>query len=153
MSSGFPWFARDQPSLTSRIPQRLIPTSQGAGETLRGSLNSAVDKRFGNAPPETLATHQNQINAGKQEFQTGVFNEQTKYQEGGAPKLKGILRKTGGDVGGYNAGESSGTSGAWMNGAGMSGMGISKGNGMGNEAASGGNEDGLGNGKLRVINE
>ena len=114
---------------------------QGAGETLRGTLTNAVDKRF-NATPEALAANEEMINAGKSEYQTGVFSDRTKAQEGGMPKqLKGILRKPRGDVGDYSG--ANGHAGH----AGNGGM-------VGHYGENGsGNGNGIGNGRLRVINE
>ena len=91
------------PSVPLTSPTNMHLSKQGAGETLRGNLNYALDKRS-NASPETLAAHQEVINSGRQELQTGTFSERTRNQEGAPPKLKGILRKPRGDVGEYNQG-------------------------------------------------
>ncbi|KAL8914875.1 MAG: hypothetical protein Q9172_006994 [Xanthocarpia lactea] len=60
----------------------------GAGETLRGTLNSAVDRRTG-APPEKLAEHDRVLAAGRQEMETGRMPENRPTQM----PPKGILKK------------------------------------------------------------
>lgn len=73
---------------------------QGAGETLRGSLNRAVDKRF-NAPPESIAAHQQVANSGRSEIESGKLSEGSRQGGGiGTPQaVKGILRKRDGNGG------------------------------------------------------
>ncbi|KAL8851908.1 MAG: hypothetical protein Q9221_003235 [Calogaya cf. arnoldii] len=60
----------------------------GAGETLRGTLNSAVDRRTG-APAERLMEHDRVRAAGRQEMETGRMPESRPQQM----PPKGILKK------------------------------------------------------------
>jgi hypothetical protein len=46
---------------------------QGAGEALRGTLNSSVDKRFANPDSSVHAKNQAAIDAGRSEIETGHF--------------------------------------------------------------------------------
>lgn len=61
---------------------------QGASETLRGTLNSAVD-RHTNAPPEILAEHDRTIQNGREQMEASRVLEHRQNQ---APP-KGILKK------------------------------------------------------------
>ncbi|KAM0806006.1 hypothetical protein BDR22DRAFT_830022 [Usnea florida] len=65
----------------------------GVGETLRGTLNSTVDRRF-HAPPEQQAQNERVLNAGRQEIESGHLSEHSRQQ--GGPGTKGILRKSNG---------------------------------------------------------
>ena len=65
------------------------------GETLRGTLNSGIDKRF-NAPPETMAAHGQTLNAGRSEIQSGQLSDTSRQAGGIGNPTKGILRKSGG---------------------------------------------------------
>ena len=69
----------------------LILFEQGAGETLRGTFNSTIDRRF-QAPPETLQNHNNIINSGRAEIESGRFSDVTRENER-AGKIGGVLRK------------------------------------------------------------
>ncbi|KAL8800359.1 MAG: hypothetical protein Q9223_007322 [Gallowayella weberi] len=62
--------------------------NRGGGETLRGTLNSAIDRRTG-APAERLADHDRVLAAGKHEMDTGRMPENRPNQ---IPP-KGILKK------------------------------------------------------------
>lgn len=68
---------------------------QGAGETLRGTFNSSIDRHVGHASPERLAAHNQVLAAGRSEIETGKFygsggdDEKVK----GKGKLGNILRK------------------------------------------------------------
>ncbi|KAL9034180.1 MAG: hypothetical protein Q9180_005550 [Flavoplaca navasiana] len=62
----------------------------GAGETLRGTLNSAVDRRTG-APAERLAEHDRVLAAGRQEMDTGRMPMPENRPQQMPPK--GILKK------------------------------------------------------------
>lgn len=84
------------------VQVRLRHTIQGAGETLRGTVNSAVDRRF-NEQPATVAAHQQIAEQGRREIETGRLNHsastatQNSYHPNvdrgmGMPR-KGILRK------------------------------------------------------------
>ena len=53
---------------------------QGAGETLRGTVNSAVDRRF-KAPPEQVAAHNQVAQAGREEIETGRMPETSRQRE------------------------------------------------------------------------
>ena len=64
---------------------------KGAGETLRGTFNSTIDRRF-QAPPATLQNHNNIISSGREEIESGRFSDVTKEQER-AGKVGGVLRK------------------------------------------------------------
>ncbi len=71
---------------------------QGAGETLRGTVNSAVDRQF-HAPAGTVAAHEEVANAGRREIESGRLNHGGTREplEGPGPgpgvPTKGILRK------------------------------------------------------------
>ncbi|KAI4270694.1 MAG: hypothetical protein L6R38_007043 [Xanthoria sp. 2 TBL-2021] len=60
----------------------------GAGETLRGTLNSAIDRRTG-APAERLMEHDRVLAAGRHEMETGKMPENRPQQM----PPKGILKK------------------------------------------------------------
>lgn len=45
----------------------------GAGETLRGTLNSTIDRRLG-AAPESIAAHDAVADRGRMEIETGQFH-------------------------------------------------------------------------------
>ncbi|KAL8662537.1 MAG: hypothetical protein Q9168_008243 [Polycauliona sp. 1 TL-2023] len=62
----------------------------GAGETLRGTLNSAVDRRTG-APADRLAEHDRVLAAGRHEMETGRMPLPEQRQQQMPPK--GILKK------------------------------------------------------------
>ncbi|KAL8991683.1 MAG: hypothetical protein Q9169_007747 [Polycauliona sp. 2 TL-2023] len=62
----------------------------GAGETLRGTLNSAVDRRTG-APAERLAEHDRVLAAGRHEMETGRMPMPENRPQQMPPK--GILKK------------------------------------------------------------
>jgi len=51
----------------------------GAGEALRGALNSELDKRTG-APPEAIAAHNAVIDRGRAEIETGKYQHQQRPQ-------------------------------------------------------------------------
>ena len=53
---------------------------QGAGETLRGTLNSAVDRRF-KASPEQIAAHNQVAQAGREEIESGRMSETSRQRE------------------------------------------------------------------------
>lgn len=74
-------------------------TLQGAGETLRGTLSGAVDKRFGT--PEEAARQQQIANSGRAEIESGQLSNDSRQAGGvGTPQgLKGILRKRDGNGG------------------------------------------------------
>ena len=76
-------------------PRRCVLTGlKGAGETLRGTFNSAVDRRF-NAPPEQIAAHNQVAQGGRAEIDSGHFNHNGRQAGGvGSGPIKGILRKT-----------------------------------------------------------
>ena len=65
---------------------------QGVGETLRGTLNSSIDSRFGHASPETLAHNQQTLDAGRAEIETGRFDQSFKEREK-AHTVGKIMRK------------------------------------------------------------
>jgi hypothetical protein len=65
---------------------------QGVGETLRGTLNSSVDRRFGHASPETLAKNEQTLAAGRAEIETGKFHDSVKEREK-AHTVGKIMRK------------------------------------------------------------
>ncbi|KAG8528228.1 uncharacterized protein KY384_007145 [Bacidia gigantensis] len=68
----------------------------GAGETLRGTFNSAVDKRFHD--PEAVARNQAIADSGRQEIESGKLSQASRAQGGiGSAPVKGILRKREGD--------------------------------------------------------
>lgn len=85
---------------TTLEPQPTNKKYQGAGETLRGTLSGAVDKRF-NAPPEQLAAHSQVANSGRSEIESGRLSDQSRQSGGiGTPQaVKGILRKRAGSGG------------------------------------------------------
>ncbi|KAL8715739.1 MAG: hypothetical protein Q9220_000406 [cf. Caloplaca sp. 1 TL-2023] len=61
----------------------------GAGETLRSTVNSAVDRRF-NTPAEKMAEHDRILQAGRQEMDTGRMPENRPQN---MMPVKGILKK------------------------------------------------------------
>lgn len=67
-------------------------STQGVGETLRGTLNSSIDKRFGHASPETLAHNEQTLAAGRNEIATGHFDQSFKDREK-AHTVGKIMRK------------------------------------------------------------
>jgi hypothetical protein len=73
----------------------LTMTQQGAGETLRGTFNSSIDRHVGHAPPQKLAAHDQVIAAGASEIETGRFHDSFRERErlAGKGKLGGLLRK------------------------------------------------------------
>ena len=66
---------------------------QGAGETLRGTFNQAIDKRVGQNP-EAMAKNNQVLDGGRQEIESARLGDHSKTQGGTNPK--GILRKSGG---------------------------------------------------------
>lgn len=58
----------------------LLIIHQGAGETLRGALNSSVDRRF-HAPPDTVAKHDEVAASGRSEIESGRFSDTTRARE------------------------------------------------------------------------
>ena len=66
---------------------------QGAGETLRGTFNQAIDKRVGQNP-EAMAKNNQVLDGGRQEIESAQLGGNNKTQGGMTPK--GILRKSGG---------------------------------------------------------
>ena len=66
------------PKLSHPNPQTISPT-QGAGETLRGTLNATADRRFGYVSLATHAKSEDVINAGCAETQTGRFAHQHEH--------------------------------------------------------------------------
>lgn len=73
----------------------------GAGETLRGTLNSSIDRHVGHAPPERLAAHEQVVSAGAAEIEAARFHEGARERErlngngngNGKGRLGGLLRK------------------------------------------------------------
>ncbi|KAF7508288.1 hypothetical protein GJ744_009433 [Endocarpon pusillum] len=68
----------------------------GAGETLRGTLNSSIDRHIGHAPPEKLAAHQQVLAHGASEIESGkLYHDPAREQDRLRAKgrLGGILRK------------------------------------------------------------
>jgi hypothetical protein len=56
---------------------------QGVGETLRGTLNSTVDRRMpGNAPEATHAKNQAVLGAGRSEIETGHYVHSNRPMQG-----------------------------------------------------------------------
>ena len=117
--------------------ERATNPPQGAGETLRGTLNSSVDRRF-NAPPDKVAQHEQVANVGQQEISGGKLlhgqdpgrYQQGEYQQGGyAPQPSG-QRTAPMPYGGSGAGTGVGSQGASGGGGGYGGYG-------GTNAASG----------------
>ncbi len=76
---------------------------QGVGETLRGTLNSTVDRRF-HASPEQQAYNDRVLQGGRQEIESGHLSEHSRQQGGLGTGAKGILRKSGGGSGGGGQG-------------------------------------------------
>ena len=64
---------------------------QGVGETLRGTLNSSVDRRFG-APQATVDQHDAISAAGRSEIDTGRFHDSVKEREK-AHTIGKVMRK------------------------------------------------------------
>lgn len=64
---------------------------QGVGETLRGTLNSTLDRKLG-APPETLAHNERTLAVGRSEIETGKFHDSVKEREK-AHTVGKVLRK------------------------------------------------------------
>lgn len=91
---------------------------QGAGETLRGALNSNLDRRTG-ASEDRLAKHNAVMERGRQEIETGHFQRasnstlnsvsepdelvQTQTQEKKSRGLRNVLRKKSRDRDGLGA--------------------------------------------------
>lgn len=73
--------------------QALTRCVQGAGETLRGTFNQAIDKRVGQNP-EAMAKNNQVLDGGRQEIESGRLSDNSRAQGGMNPK--GILRKNGG---------------------------------------------------------
>lgn len=67
-------------------------STQGASETLRGTLNSAVD-RHTHAPPEILAEHDRTIQNGREQMEASRVMENRGSQAAPQPP-KGILKKS-----------------------------------------------------------
>jgi hypothetical protein len=82
---------------------------QGAGEALRGVINSTVDKRLG-ASPETLAKHESVIDRGRAEIETGRYQHQRPQpavqqdqfllpqEKEKTSRFRNVLRKSKGDL-------------------------------------------------------
>ena len=71
-----------------------LTAKQGAGETVRGTFNSAVDRRF-NQPPDQVAAHNQTANSGRMEMDSGQLSNDSRQAGGvGTTGLKGILRKS-----------------------------------------------------------
>ena len=66
---------------------------QGAGETLRGTLNQALDKH-GGGDPAAVEKNNRVVEGGRQEVESGRLSDNSRAQGGINPK--GILRKSGG---------------------------------------------------------
>lgn len=66
---------------------------QGAGETLRGTFNQAIDKHAG-ANPVAMEKNSRVMEGGRQEVESGRLSDNSRAQGGINPK--GILRKSGG---------------------------------------------------------
>ena len=66
------------------------------GETLRGTVNAGVDKRF-NPAPDTMAAHNQTLEAGRSEIQSGQLSDTSRQAGGIGNPTKGILRKSKGD--------------------------------------------------------
>ncbi len=82
------------------------PTPQGVGETLRGTVNSSVDRRF-KASPEAIAAHESVVRAGQEEMNSGRLHHkeaqvagQAGGQVGHTGAKGGILKSTGRDASG-----------------------------------------------------
>jgi hypothetical protein len=63
---------------------------QGVGETLRGTLNSTMDRKFGHASPETLAKNEQTLAAGRAEIESGKFRDSVKEREKAHTVGKGL---------------------------------------------------------------
>lgn len=86
----------DQPSIVLISVEDLHALTrcvQGAGETLRGTFNQAIDKRVGQNP-EAIAKNNQVLDGGRQEIESGRLSDSSRAQGGINPK--GILRKSGG---------------------------------------------------------
>ena len=64
---------------------------QGVGETLRGTLNSSLDRRFG-APQSTVEQHDAVSAAGRSEIESGRFHDSVKEREK-AHTIGKVMRK------------------------------------------------------------
>ena len=154
-SSPFPSPSFPLPNPPTQIP-KLIPLTQGAGETLRGTLNATVDRRFGHASPAMHAKNEDVINAGRAEIQTGRFAHQHEYWPhlvpGGGNNTDTNSGSSAGesDVGGVGAREGgtaqSGWGCAWRMGGRLGNL-IAKASQEGLESGKG---DGVGVGRQRM---
>lgn len=63
----------------------LISSTQGAGETLRGTLNSTADRRFGNQ--QTMEKNQRTIDAGRYEIENQRFYHPDEHPHEKQPEL------------------------------------------------------------------
>jgi hypothetical protein len=59
----------------------LTNPTQGVGETLRGTLNSTLDSKYGHASPETLAKNEQTLAVGQSEIKSGKFHDSVKERE------------------------------------------------------------------------
>ncbi|MCJ1458615.1 hypothetical protein MMC28_008989 [Mycoblastus sanguinarius] len=85
--------SQQEPSTLQNLKTAAVGI-HGVGETLRGTLNSSVDKRFGGSP-EQVAAHQQVVNNGREEIEGGRLSDRSRQT--GGPGTKGILRKSGGN--------------------------------------------------------
>ena len=83
---------------------------QGAGEALRGTVNSAVDRRF-KASPEQVAAHNQVAQAGREEIETGRMPETSRHRERFNHMGSGQPGQPSGGVAGTSSGQPSGAKG------------------------------------------
>jgi len=102
-------YAPDQKPSTVQNLKTAAAGIHGAGEALRGVINSTVDKRLG-ASPETLAKHESVIDRGRAEIETGRYQhqrpqpavQQDQYllpqEKEKTSRFKNVLRRSKGDL-------------------------------------------------------